>query len=61
MALKETMRLYPSAPFIGRQAVEDDQIGSYHIPAGTEVVLAPRTNHITLRPTQGVPSHVIPR
>jgi cytochrome P450 len=61
MALKEAMRLYPSAPFIGRQAVEDDQIGSYHIPAGTEVVLAPRTNHITLRPTQGVPSHVTPR
>ena len=136
MALKETMRLYPPAPFTGRQAVQDDQIGGYHIPAGADVVLAPwithrhpqfwdqperfnpdrftpelekarhryawfpfgggpracigqhfsmlesvialamlvrdfefaappgeppRTNHITLRPTQGVPSHVTPR
>lgn len=136
MVLKEAMRLYPSAPFIGRQAVADDQICGYHIPAGAEVVLAPwithrhpafwdrpahfepqrfipqrekarhryawfpfgggpracigqhfsmlesvialatltrefdfaaapgeppRTNHITLRPTHGVPSHITPR
>jgi cytochrome P450 len=45
MALKETMRLYPSAPFLGRQAVEDDQISGYRIPAGAEVVLAPWITH----------------
>jgi len=136
MVLKETMRLYPSAPFLGRRAVEEDQACGFRIPAGAEVVLAPwithrhphfwdrpeqfeperftperekarhryawfpfgggpracigqhfsmlesvialatlvrefdfaapggeppRTNHITLRPTQGVPSHVKPR
>ena len=38
MVLKETMRLYPSAPFLGRRAVEDDEIRGYRIPAGAEVV-----------------------
>jgi cytochrome P450 len=45
MVLKEAMRLYPSAPFLGRQAVQDDQIGGYHIPAGADVVLAPWITH----------------
>ena len=45
MVLKETMRLYPSAPFLGRRAVQDDQIGGYHIPAGADVVLAPWITH----------------
>ena len=31
MTLKATMRLYPSAPFLGRQAVEDDQISGYRM------------------------------
>ena len=45
MVLKEAMRLYPSAPFLGRLAVQDDQIGGYHIPAGADVVLAPWITH----------------
>jgi len=45
MVLKEAMRLYPSAPFLGRRAVQDDQIGGYHIPAGADVVLAPWITH----------------
>ena len=45
MVLKEAMRLYPSAPFLGRQAVQDDQIGGYHVPAGADVVLAPWITH----------------
>jgi cytochrome P450 len=40
MVLKEAMRLYPSAPFTGRRAVEADEIGGYRIPAGSDVVLA---------------------
>jgi cytochrome P450 len=43
--LKETMRLYPSAPLIGRRAVKDDQICGYHIPAGADVVVAPWIIH----------------
>jgi len=45
MVLKEAMRLYPSAPFLGRRAVEEDQISGYRIPAGAEVVLAPWITH----------------
>ncbi|HEX7266691.1 MAG TPA: cytochrome P450, partial [Streptosporangiaceae bacterium] len=45
MVVKEAMRLYPSAPFLGRQAVQDDQIGGYHVPAGADVVLAPWITH----------------
>jgi cytochrome P450 len=45
MALKEAMRLYPSAPLIGRYAVEDDLVCGYEIPAGANVVLAPWVVH----------------
>ena len=45
MVLKEAMRLYPSAPFVGRRAVQDDQIGGYYVPAGADVVLAPWITH----------------
>ncbi len=45
MALKEAMRLYPSAPLMARRAVADDQLCGYHIPAGTDVVLAPWVIH----------------
>jgi cytochrome P450 len=45
MALKEAMRLYPSAPLIGRLAVSDDEIGGYRIPAGSNVVVAPWVIH----------------
>ena len=45
MVLKEAMRLYPSAPFLGRLAIQDDQIGGYHIPAGADIVLAPWITH----------------
>jgi len=45
MVLKETMRLYPSAPLLGRRAVEEDQILGYRIPAGADVVVAPWVVH----------------
>ena len=49
MVLKEAMRLYPPGPFLGRLAVQDDQIGGYHIPAGADVVLAPWITHRSAR------------
>lgn len=39
--LKETMRLYPAAPVIGRRAVADAVVGGHTIPAGADVVVAP--------------------
>jgi cytochrome P450 len=45
MVLKETMRLFPSAPLIGRRSVADDEIGGYVFPGGTDVILAPWVTH----------------
>ena len=38
-------RLYPSAPFLGRLAVEDDEVMGFAVPAGTTVVVPPWTVH----------------
>ncbi|HLF87324.1 MAG TPA: cytochrome P450 [Anaerolineales bacterium] len=35
----EALRLYPPAWIQGREAVEDDEIGGYHIPAGSYIVM----------------------
>jgi cytochrome P450 len=45
MVLKETMRLYPSAPLVGRRAVADDEIAGYLITAGSGVVTVPWITH----------------
>ncbi len=37
--IKESMRLYPVAPFTGRKSRVEDKIGPYVIPAGTSVVV----------------------
>lgn len=38
-ALKEALRKYAIVPVVTRQAVEDDVIGRYQIPAGTRVIV----------------------
>lgn len=43
--IKESMRLYPAAWSISRNALGDDEIGGYHIPAGAIVALSPYTLH----------------
>jgi cytochrome P450 len=35
----ESLRLYPPAWIIGRRAIGDDQIGGYHVPAGTVIAI----------------------
>ena len=45
MVLKEAMRLYPSAPFLGRSALHADRIGEHDVPAGAQVVLSPWVTH----------------
>jgi cytochrome P450 len=43
--LDESLRLYPPAWAFGRQAIQDDQIGGYHIPAGTQLIISPYVVH----------------
>lgn len=37
MMAKETLRLYPPAYAVGREAVEDTEIGGYRVPKGTQL------------------------
>jgi cytochrome P450 len=45
MVIQESMRLYPPVWVIGRQAIEDDKIGGFHIPAGSMITLCPYVTH----------------
>lgn len=38
--IKESMRLYPPAWAVGREALEDCVIGGYHVPAGTQMFIS---------------------
>ncbi|WP_280235834.1 cytochrome P450 [Nocardia cyriacigeorgica] len=40
MVLKETTRLYPSAPFIARNCVDHTAVCGYEIPAGADINIA---------------------
>ncbi|MCA9976237.1 MAG: cytochrome P450 [Anaerolineales bacterium] len=43
--IKEVLRLYPPAPFYARDAVGDDALDGYLIPAGSAVMLSPYYTH----------------
>lgn len=43
--IKESLRLYPPAWAMGRQAIEDVQIGPWHVPEGSQVILSPWNMH----------------
>ncbi len=43
--IKETMRLYPPAPAMVREAIEDVEIGGYYLPKGASVILSPWITH----------------
>jgi cytochrome P450 len=45
MAIKEAMRLYPPAYALGRLLNEDDEIGGYRIPAGSNVLVSQWATH----------------
>lgn len=39
MIAKESLRLYPPAYVVGRQAIKDCEIGGYHVPAGMQLFM----------------------
>lgn len=41
MVIQETLRLYPPVYALGRTAIDHDNIGGYHLPAKSEVVILP--------------------
>jgi cytochrome P450 len=45
MVLEEAMRLYPPAWIVGRNAIDDDEIGGYPIPAASLVFVSPWVTH----------------
>lgn len=40
MVIDETMRLYPPIWLLMRHAVQDDEIGGYHVPGGANILLS---------------------
>lgn len=45
MVLEEALRLYPPAWSFSRNALADDELGGYHLKAGSIVLLCPYTTH----------------
>jgi cytochrome P450 len=45
MVIDEVMRLYPPVPVLARTAIEDDEVLGRHIPAGSQIVIAPWLVH----------------
>lgn len=43
--INETMRLYPPAPFIGREAIAADRLGEHEIAPGAQVLISPWIVH----------------
>ncbi|MCZ4507567.1 cytochrome P450 [Streptomyces sp. ActVer] len=43
--LKESMRLYPAAPVVGRRSVEAAEVDGHLIPAGADVLVLPWVTH----------------
>ena len=43
--VKESMRLYPPAYGLGREAINDCEIGGYHVPPGTQVFMFQWATH----------------
>lgn len=45
MVLNEVMRMYPPVWILTRRAVGEDEVGGYHVPAGSDVLICPFTLH----------------
>jgi cytochrome P450 len=47
--LSETLRLYPPAYLIGREVCEPFELGGYHVPRGTQLIMSPWNVHRSAR------------
>ena len=45
MVIEEALRLYPAGWLMTRRAKQDDKLGDYFVPAGTEIYIAPYIIH----------------
>jgi cytochrome P450 len=45
MVVQESLRVYPPVWVIPRDAIDDDRIGGYHVPAGSTILLCPYLTH----------------
>ena len=45
MVIEEVMRLYPPVWILTRLAQQEDEIGGYHVPANSDVLISPYTLH----------------
>jgi cytochrome P450 len=45
MVVEESMRLYPPVWGLTRVAQQDDEVGGWHVPAGSDVMICPYTLH----------------
>ncbi len=43
--IDEALRIYPPAWMFARQSIEVDELGGYHIPAGTALMISPYITH----------------
>jgi cytochrome P450 len=45
MIIQEAMRLHPPVWMLSRLAQDDDEVGGYRVPAGSDVLICPYTLH----------------
>lgn len=61
MVFEEAMRLYPPVWVFPREALEDDELDSYHVPAGSLMLLCPYITHrhpdLWEQPDEFTPEH----
>jgi cytochrome P450 len=61
MILEEAMRLYPPVWMLMRRAIQDDEIGGYHVPANFYILWSPYIAHrhpdFWEKPEQFYPEH----
>lgn len=62
--LQEALRMYPPVWLFSRRAMQDDTLGGYHVPAGTDIFICPYLLHRDTaqweRPEEFLPARFMP-